>query len=132
MSKRRTPPTDREQLDKAFVALMHKGYYARARYWCCNSCALADIPEEYSEKYVFWHEQADDYAFGEGDSSSDDAWKQQNTLLHPLFLNWAGDAREIISTMREFGFSVEFDGSDIEHVDPARKIRILPGRIPIN
>lgn len=153
MTKQQTPTTDREQLDSALAALTSKGYYARARYWCCNSCALADIPDEYSERYVFWHAQADADAFGEADNGysylsrksatalaqaagypveefeeDEDEWTRHNAILFPLFLNWDGDAKEIISTLGEFGFSVEFEGRDIDHVDPSKKLRVLPGR----
>lgn len=134
MSTKAIQTNDREQLEKAFEVLRSKGYYARSRYRCCNSCALADIPEECSERFVFWHEQVDDDAFipalEEDEEEDVDTWKQYTTILQPLHLNWDGNAREIIETLRTFGFTVEFDGPDIDHVDPNRKIRVLPGRMP--
>jgi hypothetical protein len=124
--------TDRERLKKAFDVLTSKGYYAKERYWCCSSCALADIPMKYSSKFVFWNEQSDDYAFdyrfktNDFDDEGDDTWKQYTTIVHPLFLNWSGDAKEIILTLKEFELDVEYDGQDIDHVDPTQTLRILP------
>ncbi|HEY7418493.1 MAG TPA: hypothetical protein VH593_25155 [Ktedonobacteraceae bacterium] len=112
-----TSLNDREQLNYAFAALAQKGYYAKPHFQCCTSCALAAIPDEYSKKFVYWHFQDDDSAFF-------GSW-----IAQPLYLGWDGDAKEIITTLHEFGFTVEFDGPDLDHIDTSAKLRVMPGRV---
>ena len=46
------------RIDDAFAALREQGFFAKANHTCCQSCGLAEIPEDgrYDE-YVFYHMQ---------------------------------------------------------------------------
>ena len=45
------------RLREAFKDLRKAGYFARQNFTCCQSCAWAEIPEEKSDKVVFYHAQ---------------------------------------------------------------------------
>jgi hypothetical protein len=73
-------------LDKAYKELREKGYICEHKYWCCQSCACADLPED-CEKYVFYHEQ------------DEDRYKETGSLM----LAWGGDGEEIINALESNG-----------------------------
>jgi len=89
----------RSQLKYAFADLRKKGYFARMNFWCCQSCAWAAIPEEKSDKVVFYHNQ--------DAKGMVDGWGR----FHEVYLGWCGDADEIREAFESRGFQVEHDGS---------------------
>lgn len=82
-------------LKNAFYELEQLGYFARINFWCCNTCALADIPDDV-EKFVFTHQQ-----------SHEDFLEKSEA-----YLNWAGNPQEIIQVLEKHGFETEHDGSE--------------------
>lgn len=86
---------DEKLLKTAFNELEKLGYFARINFWCCNTCALADIPDEV-EKFVFTHQQSHDDFLEKGE----------------VYLNWAGSPQEIIQVLENHGFTTEHDGSE--------------------
>ena len=67
----------RAKVTAGFRRIRKLGYFARQNFWCCQSCAWSNIPEE-NDKVVFYHEQDnDDIKYG-------------NVLLA-----WRGNADEI-------------------------------------
>jgi hypothetical protein len=83
------------KINKAFRELRKIGYFARQNFWCCQSCALYAIPEDKSEKYVFYHKQ-----------NGKDKWYGK-----PFCLSWAGNATEIINIFKNNGIEVEWNGN---------------------
>ena len=45
------------RIDDAFAALREMGFFAKANHTCCQSCGLAEIPEDKEMAYVFYHMQ---------------------------------------------------------------------------
>ena len=85
-----------EKLETAFKELETLGgYFTRINFWCCNTCALSDIPDEV-EKFVFTHAQSHDDYLENGET----------------YLNWAGNSLEIKSVLEKHGFIVQHDGSE--------------------
>ena len=66
------------RLKEAFKDLRKAGYFARQNFTCCQLCAWAEIPEEKSNKVVFYHQQD---AAGKADDE--------------MYVGWAGDGKEI-------------------------------------
>lgn len=83
-------------IKKSFVALRRKGYFARMNFWCCQSCAWADVPEGKGDKAVFYHEQ-------------DNARIDQD---RGVYLAWAGNGAEIKQILEEHGLFVDWDGNE--------------------
>jgi Domain of unknown function (DUF6891) len=80
----------------AFLELeAEHGYFARANWWCCQTCGVAAIPNDFVN-YVFYHEQ--------------DAHKLREEGR--LLLAWGGDGNLIVKVLQEHGLDVEWDGSD--------------------
>jgi len=79
----------RGHIRRAFSALRKKGYFARMNFWCCGGCAVADIPDG-TEKWVFFHEQADERLRRDGE----------------CYLGWGGDSAEIIQTLNDNGVDI--------------------------
>lgn len=100
---------------KAFSALREKGYFAEMHFQCCQSCGWAAVPEG-QEKAVFYHDQ-DQFAFGDEPGGDSD---NRGNLVHPLYLAWSGDAKEIIECLSQHGLETEWDGT------PEMRIAILP------
>ena len=133
--------TDRERLQTVLGNLRNNGYFAKGPFWDCSTCAGADIPEEKSDRYVFWHLQDDDLAFGYRDIQTNQAWdiddeddaydedagpivygdqadsvpestqRAYPNLVKNLYLKWAGDATLIIDFCRQAHFETEWNGS---------------------
>lgn len=92
----RPTPTDlRDAIKTAYKDLRCQGYFCRSNFWCCGTCACAAIPEDWSEKYVFYHRQ--------------DA--QDIDRSGSCYLGWAGDGRAIADAMTRAGLTVEWDGT---------------------
>lgn len=85
----------KKQLGKAFRVLRKLNFYAKQNYWCCQSCAWSDVPEDHT-RVVFYHNQDnEDIPYG---------W---------VYLAWrAEDPTFIVNTMKDQGLTVEWDGSE--------------------
>jgi hypothetical protein len=98
----KTPNTSfQDRLDQGFERLEERGYFARQDWWCCQNCGVHAVPDEFTNRYVFYHEQ--------------DADNLPDGFVH---LSWNGDAEEIVRTFEEVGCTVEWNGSH------ARRIRV--------
>ncbi len=93
------------RIDDAFAALRDKGFFAKANHTCCQSCGLADIPEDgrYDE-YVFYHMQ-------DAERLKDDgvcylAWGFSGPTLETK-----RKGRLICTALREAGLEVDWNGS---------------------
>jgi len=94
------------RIDDAFTALRDEGFFAKANHTCCQSCGLADIPEDgrYDE-YVFYHMQ--------------DAENLKDAGVCYLAWGFSGPTLEtkrkgrlICTALREAGLEVDWDGSE--------------------
>jgi hypothetical protein len=81
------------------------------------SCGWAAVPEG-QEKVVFYHDQ-DQFAFCE-EPGGDCGDNNRGNLVHPLYIAWSGDAKEIIDCLSQQGLETEWDGT------PETRIAILP------
>lgn len=79
---------------EAFKELRRRGYFARMNFWCCQSCAWAAVPEEKSEKVVFYHNQ-------------DNRRLEATGKCH---LAWAGNGQEIVDVLQSKGIKVNWNG----------------------
>lgn len=95
--------TTKDLVNKAFRLLRKAGYYAKQNYWCCQSCAWSDVPEE-TEKVVFYHAQ------------DNDAWNKDKELDYPLHLAWSGDGNEIVKIFESVGLNVEWNGKEEQRI----------------
>lgn len=101
--------TTKQQVNNGFRLLRKAGYFAKQNFWCCRSCGLSAIPEDKSEKYVFYHNQ------------DNDAWNRKSrTLDKKLYLAWNGDCEEICNILTSVGLSLEHHGGR------EKRIAILP------
>ena len=94
-SRQMSNPIDKSRITKAFSELRKLGYFARQNFLCCQSCAWAEVPENKSEKVVFYHNQDNDNLKSEG----------------KCHLAWSGDGNEIVSVLNKHGVKTEWDGS---------------------
>lgn len=92
-----------KNLSAGFKALRKKGYFAEEEHTCCNTCGWAEIPTKSQDKAVFYHQQ-------EIES------RDKGNRIH---LNWSGDPKEIMDTLKEFGIVTEWDGN------PGKKIAVI-------
>lgn len=92
---------DKDRIRNAFKELRKMGYFARMNFWCCQSCACADIPESYNNKYVFYHHQ---------DNASID--KFGNLHKNGMYLSHGegGNANEICEVIRKQGLDASWNG----------------------
>ena len=88
------------KITAAFKELRKLGYYARQNYWCCQSCAWSDVPDEKSSKVVFYHNQDNDDLKRKGE----------------CMLAWAGDGNEIVSVLNKHGIKTEWSGSSDKRI----------------
>lgn len=86
----------KQELNVAFAELRKKGWFARQNFACCQSCGWSGVPEDRTEKAVFYHRQ--------------DMERMKET--GELFLAHSGPAREIVDVLEKHGFEVEWDGSE--------------------
>ena len=94
------------RIDDAFAALRDQGFFAKAHHTCCQSCGLAEIPEDKEDAYVFYHMQDADYLKEGG----------------ICYLAWGGSgetmfdktklALSVCTALREAGLEVDWDGSE--------------------
>lgn len=83
-------------LSKAFKQLRKAGYFARQNFMCCQSCGWSAIPEEKSNKVVFYHSQ-----------DKEDINKDRD-----FYLAWAGNGAEILEIFKNNGILCEWDGTE--------------------
>jgi hypothetical protein len=88
------------KLNSAFRQLRKAGYFAKQNFWCCQTCAWSDVPDEYENKAVFYHRQ-------------DTPNIKEFGHVH---LAWAGDGEEICNILRENGLKVIWDGSENKRI----------------
>ncbi len=99
---------DYVKIERAFEELRAFGYFAKQNFQCCQSCGCAAVPEEFAERYVFYHYQdAEDL---ERDGS--------------CYLAWAGDFGLIERILHRNGIYTEHDG------EPGTRIYIDTTREP--
>lgn len=88
-------------LTKAFAALRKAGYFARQNFKCCSSCAWYAVPEEKSDKAVFYHAQNND----------------DKVEGRPFHLAWDGDGDEICRILNENGVETLWDGNKSRKIE---------------
>ncbi len=86
----------RANLREAFRTFRKNGYFARMNFWCCQTCGWSEVPDEKSDKVVFFHNQ-------DNDTLKDNGY---------TYLAWAGDGNEIKTILEAHDIEVEWDGSD--------------------
>jgi hypothetical protein len=79
-----TTRTFKSNLTIAFKMLRLLGYWCRQNHTCCNTCGWAEVPEDASNKVVFYHMQ-------DGD------WLRENSS--EVNLSWSGNHEEIIKVL---------------------------------
>lgn len=89
----------KEKVNWAFKELRKKGYYARQNYWCCQTCAWNDVPDNRADKVVFYHRQ------------DAEAWDGKE-LSKDLYLAWQGDCKEIVQILNDCGLKTDHDGTN--------------------
>jgi len=77
----------KSKINKAFRLLRNKGYFARMNFLCCQGCAWNAVPEEKSNKVVFYHNQDWGTALETGG----------------MYLAWSGDKQEIEDALHKVG-----------------------------
>jgi hypothetical protein len=84
----------KSQITAAFRKLRKAGYIAKQKFWCCQSCGWAALPDD-AEKVVFYHAQDAD-CIQNGD----------------FYLAWAGDGQEIVSIFNSCGIVATWSGTN--------------------
>ena len=87
-------------LKRAFAELRKEGYFAYQNFMCCQSCAWGEIPDELSEKVVFYHAQDND----------------DKKAGRPFFLAWAGNAPYITRVLNKYGIETKWSGDENERI----------------
>ena len=85
----------KSKLSLAFAELHSMGYFAKQNHTCCNTCGWAEVPEG-KTKVVFYHAQAADDLRKDGE----------------CYLNWSGNAKEIISVLTKHGVEATWNGEE--------------------
>ena len=88
------------RLNEAFKDLRKAGYFAKQHFTCCQSCAWAEIPEEKSDKVVFYHQQ-------DADHKADDE----------MYIGWNGDGKEICDIFAKHSIDTEWDGDNNTRIE---------------
>jgi hypothetical protein len=84
------------RIDDAFAALRAQGFFAKAHHTCCQSCGLAEIPDNKEDSYVFYHMQDADYLKEDG----------------ICYLAWGGCGQTICTALRDQHLEVDWNGSE--------------------
>lgn len=87
------------KLAKMFRVLRKQGFFAKRHFWCCQSCAWCDVPDE-SKDVAFMHQQ------------DEDGWRESGVA----YIAWRGNGQAIVDAAREAGLGVEWDGSEYTRV----------------
>jgi len=90
--------SSRSDLKKSFAQLRKKGYIAKMNFNCCNTCAWAEIGDNYPDvdKVVFYHKQGGNDLKNTG----------------RVYLSWCGDGKEICEVFKNNGIKVVWNGSE--------------------
>lgn len=97
--------TDKQRIAFAFRDLRKQGIYARMKFWCCQSCACADLEQRGKTHFVFYHQQ-DAEAFNRyGDL--------REYGMHIAF-GELEDAHALVKALNAHGLPTEWDGTQ-EH-----------------
>lgn len=88
----------RKKLSAAFRVLRNAGYIAKQNFWCCQSCAWSDIPDD-AKKVVFYHHQDND--------DIPDGY---------VYLAWRGSGRAISKALRDAGLKVSWNRSETTRI----------------
>lgn len=100
--------TDHDRIKAAFAALRKQGFFARMNFWCCQSCAWADVPEG-KPNVAFYHKQ---------DAEAFDRWgnisPKRGGVLH---IAHAGNSQIIVDALRATGLAVTWDGTDATRIE---------------
>ncbi len=117
---------DRQKINNALdrmaedTDIVWKGPFA-----CCQTCGKYELEQDHPEKkFIFWHDQSDDTAFGYDDPRDDgDEYIQfgpgkSDYLIGPLYMyfNYLDAAEQAKTYLTEAGFKVEWNGSEEEAV----------------
>lgn len=87
------------ELTKAFKDLRKAGFFARQNFMCCQNCGWSAIPENKSERAVFYHSQ----------DNSD----IENGFVH---LAWSGDGELITSILKKYFTDIDWDGTTAQRI----------------
>src|SRR5215471_9396374 len=91
----------KRKLTHGFYLLRWKhNYFAAQCFMCCQTCGCAAVPEKYTERYIFYHEQDAEQL--------DEASANEELGVH---LAWAGDAGRIRKVFESVGCAVVHDGN---------------------
>jgi Domain of unknown function (DUF6891) len=77
-----------------------RGYFAAQCFQCCQTCGVHSVPDQYADRYAFYHEQ---------DARKLDHASEQQEI--GVFLSWGGDAAIIRKAFEAVGCAVIHDGS---------------------
>jgi len=101
--------TDKQLLNDAFSQLRKHGYFAQQNFSCCQTCGVAEVPDKYADKYVFYDIQ-DGY----------DIEIKGRINKYGMCVTWAGDAKQITDIISQTGLKAYWNG------DRGTRILILP------
>lgn len=99
--------TDKQVVSGMFQAFREKGFQAEENFLCCQSCgwaAMGEIAKD-NDNNVFYHEQ-DNESFGIFDGN----------INGTLFLSWCGDGNVLKEIIEQFGYEVEWDGTENKRI----------------
>lgn len=88
------------KITEAFKELRKLGYFARQNFWCCQGCGWSAVPENKSDKVVFYHKQDTDDLKGKG----------------RCHLAWSGDGHEICQVLNRHGITTEWEGDSNKRI----------------
>jgi len=92
------------KIAKFFNLLRKRGFIARRRFWCCQSCAWSALTQEFGEDYdggiVFMHKQ------------DEDCWRSTGET----HLAWQGDGEAIFAAARDCDLTVTWDGLETARI----------------
>lgn len=97
-----TTKTDKQRLNAAFAELRKRGFVAKQRHMCCQSCGWAALPAE-APNVVFYHAQ-------DADSLKNGELRCAMYLAHRFESEAKG--REACAVLQSHGFTTEWDGSE--------------------
>jgi hypothetical protein len=92
----------------AFRELRKHGYFARQNHLCCATCGWNAVPDNFTDRAVFYHNQ-------DAHDLKDIGW---------CYLSWAGNSEEILLILQKHGLQPELDSPDhrIKITLPSKKV----------
>ena len=85
-------------IQKAFRELRKAGFFAKSNHTCCQTCGVAEVPENKEQAYVFYHQQsAEDLRY-----TNECCLSFGSTAEHGLI---------IVRFLEEAGLTVDWNGS---------------------